>query len=211
MDNQNFEQQFMQNIKNASQSIPPQSAKSQIVASQPVAPAFQEEKSKPPFLLIISIILAVIVVLQSIVLIIVVNNYFAVFNDDDEEQYEETEEITEEENTVYIYNNEENLVAMAATCTADDGSYLKLDKNNNYEEYGTISSLKESNSHVTNNTGNASSSLIDSGTYSITRDSVFNFDKSSGEKRTLFYDGFTLTDGTIFYDCEENYEDEPEE
>ncbi len=199
--NQDFKKQFMQNVKNASQNATTQSVKPQVATPQPAAPVIHEEKTRPSLSLIISIILAIVVVLQSIALIIVINNHFAMFSGDTEEVGEETE--TEgEEDTPYVYDDENTLIAMEATCTAEDGSYLHLTKNNNFEEYKIVSPSTDSNSHVTKDTGEATPSLVDSGSYSITRDSVFTFKKSSGEK-TYFFDGYTLTDNTVFYDCED--------
>lgn len=173
--NQNFEQQFIQQVKNAP------------------LPAAQPEKNHKDFP-VIPTILGAIIILQSIALIILMTNYFSLTNSSDEEAGEIEEETEEtEEESPYVYNENNELTAMTATCTAEDGTSLVLTKSKNYEEY------------------DASSSLTGSGTYTITRDSVFSFNKSSGKSRTLFYDGYTLTDGTVFYDCEEAYEDTPED
>lgn len=184
MDNQKtFEQQFMQNVK---------------TAPQPVVP--KPEGNPKPLQLIISIILGVVVVLQSIGLIILASN--SAVSESSEEEYDDGETEEDTENLPYVYNDNNELVSMEATCTAENGSYLALTKDNSFEEYGIVSPTADSDSHVTKSTGEASPTLIDSGSYSVIRDSVFVFNKPSGN-RTLYFDGFTLTDGSVFYECEE--------
>ncbi|MBR3236379.1 hypothetical protein IKF92_01730 [Candidatus Saccharibacteria bacterium] len=170
MDNQqNFEQQFMQNVKTAPKPVTP--------------PSDKPQKNLP----IVSIILGIIVVLQSIALIIVLSNFFAMFNESEEVEYED--ETTVEEGSPYVFDDENKLIAVATSCIADDKSTLILKKDNTFKEY------------------DPSSSLVNSGNYHITRDSVFSFDKDTGEQ-TLIYDGYNLTDGTVFYNCELDTEEE---
>ena len=146
------------------------------------------QKSSAQFLpLVIAAILGVIVIIQSIALIMIGSNLSSLFNDDVPEDTTESIDNTDVADP-YIYNENKELVAITSTCKADDGSSLALTKTNTFEEY------------------DSNNSLIGSGTYKITRDSVFNFQKSSGD-RTLFFDGFTLTDGTTFYNCEEIADD----
>ena len=83
-----------------------------------------------------------------------------------------------------IYDDNDYLVALTATCTSDNGTTITLSKDNTYER-----------------TDSESTSSI-AGTYSITKGSVFDFTSTSSSKSTLFYDGFALTDGTTFYNCE---------
>lgn len=165
MDN-SFEQQFTQNLK--------------ATPIQPVE-APSSDSSKLP--LVISIVLAAIVLFESIALVVALTNYFDTFS------YSESEEIVLDDDPTssnYSFDEDDNLVAFAATCTnSDTGASFTLSKNNSYRE----------NSSATNLTG--------SGSYAIKRDSIITFTDSTGEKKTLFYDGYILTDGITIYDCEE--------
>jgi len=150
--------------------------------TQPVIPASNpKDTGQKPVLAIVCAVLSIIVLIQSIALIVVVNTNSSLFSYSEEENEESSNTLEE---VSYLYNDDGNLVAMSANCKADDGSSFYFNKSNNFEEYDTTSSL------------------IDSGDYSINRDSVFTINRKSGTKM-LFYDGYNLTDGTVFYNCEE--------
>ena len=136
--------------------------------------------------LIISIALAAVVLVESIALLVTLNNYFSIVNGG-----EDTEEITvesEEENDgTYVYDNDYNLTAMNVTCTSENGAKFVLTGSNNYQEL------------------NSDSSQIGSGSYSILNDSLVSLSGSNNNQgRVLYYDGFSLADGTTLYQCEEN-------
>ena len=159
-------------------------------SSQPIVPADAPRTENKSFLpIIISVILSAIIVLQSIALIMLVNTNSSIFNNTDDE-VEETEDDTEQ--IPYVYDDSGFLVALSANCKSSDGSSFFLTLDNSFEEYDT------------------SSTLVDSGKYSINRNSVFTFNRKSGDK-TLFYDGYQLTDGTVFYNCEEEPDEESQE
>lgn len=168
MENENFEQQFQQNL--------------QASMAQPVAN--NTGSGKLP--LIISIALAAVVLVESIALVITLNNYFAITNgDEDVEEVAIDEE--EENNGVYIYDDDYNLTAMNITCTAENGAKFVLTNAKNYQEL------------------DSSSSQIGSGSYSITNDSLVSLSgANNNQERVLYYDGFSLADGTTLYECEEN-------
>ena len=143
----NFENQFVQNIKSSPQPVVPVSG--------------PEATTQKPLPIIICVILAIIVLIQSIALIVVVNTNSSLFTYSEEENEESSNTLEE---VSYLYNDNGNLVAMSANCKADDGSSFYFNKNNNFEEYDT------------------SSTLVDSGDYSVNRDSVFIINRKSGEK-----------------------------
>lgn len=161
MDNNSFEQQFTQSLN----AVPLQSADSGM------------GKSKLP--VIISIVLAVIVVIESIALIFIVNNP----SSGTEEDYDVDDGYIEEEEDYvdnnYAYDDNDNLIAMNASCKATDGSTITLDTSGKYTATGP---------------------LAGSGTYTITNDSLISL---SGSDKILYYDGWSLADGLTIYSCEE--------
>ncbi len=173
MDNQNFEQQFTQNVRSS--------------AAQPTG---VESGSSSKLPLVISIALAAIVLVESIVLLITISNYSNAVNNyfsDEVDEGEVVEGGVIDNDTVeddYVYDDEGNLTAMEITCTNESGTKIKLDKSNKLE-------ILDSSSNVTA-----------SGSYTILRDSVISLAGSSND-RTFYYDGLILADGTTIYDCEE--------
>ncbi len=123
MDNNNFEQQFTQNVK----STMPQPAMETPVGS-----------SKLP--LIIALALAAITLVESIVLIIAFVNFFG--EDTSEEII--NEDISVEENNYYQYDNDGNLVSLNLTCTAEDGAKYVLTNSKTYEHRDASGSVTNS-------------------------------------------------------------------
>ena len=121
MENDNFEQQFQQNL--------------QASMAQPVA----NESSSGKLPLIISIALAAVILVESIALVITLNNYFAIMNGE-----EDGDAITVEEepadNGVYVYDDNYNLTAMNITCTSENGAKFVLTNTKNYQELDSSSS-----------------------------------------------------------------------
>ncbi len=164
MDNENFKQQFTQNIRSAS--------------VQPVAAV--GAPSRLPF--IIALALAAIVLVESIALLVTltnyfsaVNNYFAVEPDDviNEEAYVDN---------TYVFDKDGNLSAMELICTSTAGNKYVFNKDNTFVQ------------------SDSSSNQTGSGSYSITNDSLISLNNSD---HVLYYDGFSVADGTTLYSCEE--------
>ena len=168
MENNNFEQQFQQDIKSS--------------MVQPVAK--DSGASKLP--LVISIALAAVILVESIALVITLSNYFSLVNGGGEYEDSVIADDIEDDNS-FVYNDDYNLTAMNITCIAGDGAKFVFAIDNNYQQY------------------NASSSVINSGTYSITNDSLVALSNSSNQQgKVLYYDGFTIADGLTIYNCETN-------
>ena len=133
MDNENFKQQFTQNVRSAS--------------VQP-AVAVERPSSLP---LIISLALAAIVLVESIALVITLTNYFSLANPN-----ENVEEVFNEEDYVensYFFDDDGNLSAMELVCTSEagnkynfrkDNTYTKVDSGSNQTGSGTYSIIKDS-------------------------------------------------------------------
>ena len=163
MDNENFRQQFTQNVKAAS--------------APPVAVV--ESPSRLPF--IISIALAAIVLVESIALLVTMTNYFSIAN-----EVELGDEVVTEENyteTNYFFTDEGKLKAFYLVCTSEAGNKFIFNKDNTYTK------------------ADSNSSQTGSGNYSITNDSIVSLDGSSD--KILYYDGFSIAEGTTLYNCEE--------
>jgi hypothetical protein len=171
MDNQNFEQQFTQNVKST--------------AAQPVSIESGASSRLP---LIISAVLAAIVLVESIALIIMISNYSIANN---EYFSEDTTEIESEDgdDNAFVYDEDGNITAMEIICTNESGGKITLNKSNKLE------------------ISDANSTLIDSGNYTVVRDSIISF-TGSGNDRYLYYDGIFLADDTVIYDCEETINEE---
>ena len=139
MDNNNFEQQFTQNLK-----------------AMPMQPAEASGSSKLP--LVISVALAVIVIVQSIALIITLTNYFSIANG--EAEYSDVEEepvISDDYNdSDYVYDSEDNLTAVNITCKGSNGASIQLTTDNKYQsgsDYGTYTIIRDSIVPVTSSDG----------------------------------------------------------
>ena len=169
MDNQNFEQQFTQNVR-----------------SSAVQPVGVESSSSSKLPLVISIALAAIILVESIALLITITNYSNAVNEyfsydgDAGEVVDEggVDGTTEDD---YVYDDNGNLTAMEINCTNESGTKIKLDKSNKLE-------ILDSNSNVTN-----------SGSYTILRDSVISLTGSSNDRTfyydgLILADGTTIYD-----------------
>jgi len=124
MDNQNFEQQFTQNIR---------------ATAAPIAPVGAEGSKLP---LVIAIALAAIVLVESIALIITISNYFTAVN----EYFSVEEEIIPEgnepeDNGTYVYDENTNLIALNITCATENGAKFNLTNTKKIEQYDSTGSL----------------------------------------------------------------------
>ena len=164
--NSNFEQQFTQNLK----------------ASAPVAQpvAASTENNKLP--LIIAIVLAIVTLVETIALIIsLTTRPTTVTTTSQPETYYgevpvEGEDYIDED---YTYDDDFNLTAFRATCTAEDGSTYTFDLSNNFTKSGDSSS---------------------NGTYSITDSDLISLSNSD---KVLYYNGISVADGLTVYTCEQ--------
>lgn len=172
MNNNNFEQQFIQNIKSNASPVE-QNA---------------EQKHNLFAILIVVIIFIGIQLILSIAILININSSSGYKNE--EVSFNDEPSIDENEGTEGVYDNNDCLIAMDITCASEDGVNILLTKRNTYQKL------------------DANSTILDKGSYAITRGSVFKFADSNKDDFILFYDGYTLTDGTTFYDCEATTIDE---
>ena len=163
----------------------------QNVRSSAVQPTSMESGGSSKLPLIVSAILAVIVLIESVALIIMLSNYSTANN---EYFADDTTEIGSEDGTddTFVYDEDGNITAMEITCTNENGAKITLSKSNKLEIF------------------DANSTLIDSGDYTITYDSIISF-TGSGNDRPLYYDGSFLADDTVIYDCEETIDEEAAE
>lgn len=176
MDN-SFEQQFAQNLRQTAPTGAP------APAPAPVQPTDNSINSKLPW--IVSIVLAAVVLVESFALVVALTNYFDTFYSSDEAETEDEYYEGDSTDYNYVYDNDDNLSAINAICTDDNGARYDISTKNSYRKY------------------DSSSTPVSSGSYSIYKDSIMNFTDASGQKTTLFYDGYILTDGVEVYDCEE--------
>lgn len=153
-----------------------------VKTSTPQPAAIDDKPSRAN--LIVMIVLVVVMVIQTVFLTATLVNLFPLLGADEEE---EEEELPDDSMTAYKYDDGGMLTAIGATCNMEDGSSYILSLDNNYEKQ------------------NSSSETTASGTYSIEQDLVINL-KADSDSETLFYNGYTLSDGNNFYACEENLE-----
>lgn len=134
--------------------------------------------------LIVLIILSITMVLQTIFLVITLINVNSLLEPEaEDEEISETDDSDLEE--PYRYNEGGSLAAVGLICSSEDGSSYVLALDNKYEKQ------------------NASSEVMESGTYSIQNDLVFDFVDSISNHQKLFYGEYILTDGDVFYNCNE--------
>lgn len=183
MENNNYEQDFIKNVRATSRVAPP--------ANKGVGGA--DGASRLP--LIVSIVLAMVVLVESIALTVFAINYGEVldlYGDDvADSEFDTNDDSPEALSEGSIYNFDENymITAFDLTCVADDGIKYSFTKAGDYEKTDD------------------SSNIIDSGTYSILNGSAVvlnNSDVPNGDKKMVaYYDGAYLIEDTTFYTCEE--------
>lgn len=164
MNNDNFEQQFKQNIQNAT--------------AHSVAPPSQP--SKLPMVIIAA--LSIVLVVESIALTITLINYFAITSSEKiSDNYQPIAVESPNTGNSYIYDQDDNIIAMSATCTNENGASFVLDTQKNFKEYS------------------ASGSLTNSGTYSMSNGFIVSL--SGDSKRNLYFENTVLAEGDVIYDC----------
>ncbi|MBR3236378.1 hypothetical protein IKF92_01725 [Candidatus Saccharibacteria bacterium] len=124
MDNSvnNYEQQFMQNVK---------------TTPQPTTPT--EKKPIQPNL-ILMIVLIIVLVLQSVLLAIMLIKFNSLVESDYTEYPEETEE-TDEGPDLYQYDDNNLLVSVDIKCDSEDSSAYIFKSNNKYEKLNSASEI----------------------------------------------------------------------
>lgn len=175
MDNNNYEQQFIQNTRQSNQPMAPR-------------PAAAPSTSGSVLPLVIAIILAFIVLIESIVLAIFAVNYFT-----PEEEFEDITTVNDSPEALsaagsYTYDANYGITAFNLTCTSDDGATFTFTKAKEYQQTDTSS----------NPVSNGTYSIINSGAV------VLDDPNTSGEDKIVYYDGYNIIDGVTFYACEEN-------
>ena len=130
MDNQDFEQQFTQNVR-----------------SSVIKPVVAEESGPSKLPIIIAVALTLIVVVESIALFATIGNYSTAAK-----EYLAYEEITPEldngTESNYSYDDEYNLTAMEITCTNENGAKISLDKSNKLEIFDANSTSTTSGNYT---------------------------------------------------------------
>ena len=182
MENNNYEQEFIQNVKRTSQPVPSRQTALKTSANTSVAP------------LVIAIILALVVLIESIALAIFAVNYgeaLDLYGGDysSEIEYDSVSDSPEalSEASSYNYDDDYNITAFDLTCTTDDGSKYTFTKSKSYQKTDASS----------NSTSSGSYSIINSGAV------VLN-SSNTNEEKIVYYDGYDIIEGTTFYACEEN-------
>lgn len=179
MDNNgNFEQQFMQNLRNSAAPAAP-------AAPAAAAPAVDTSGGSSKVSLIIAIILAMVVLVESIALVVALISLGQVNSGeyyDDDEGASDVDDVDSESN--YVFNDDYDLVALNVVCdNQESGNKIELTTSNGYK--------------LVDASGNA----INTGTYTMLRDSIVVVKTSNGSESTLYYDGLVLVDGKTIYEC----------
>ena len=135
MDNNNFEQQFTQNIKaTPTQAMVP-----------PADAGGSGGGSRLP--LIVALALGAITFVESIVLLITLVNYFSYVGDDyspDEDTYVDDYI----DNGDYKYDDDDNLIAFKETCRGENGSYYSFGSDNKYQFFDSSSNPTDSGTYT---------------------------------------------------------------
>lgn len=178
MNNSNYEKEFINSIKQTAQQAPAPQLKPKTAANT----------SK--LQLIITIIFGIIVLIESIALAILAYNYGEVLDlyGNNEPEYNEatnndSPEALSEDND-FSYDEDYNITAFNLVCTSGDGSKYTFNKSKEYQKTDT------------------SSSITESGTYSIIKGSAIILNSPNHtEEKVVYYDGYDIIDVTTFYTC----------
>ena len=120
MDNNNFEQQFTQNVKSA-------------MPAKPVANTGDGSSRLP---LVVAIVLGVITLVETVILAVTLVNFFQVVNPAEEEAIESDYEPFSGEDESTGYNDDDELVWLNVTCTnKDSDSKYVFTKSKSYQLY----------------------------------------------------------------------------
>lgn len=88
------------------------------------------------------------------------------------------------------FDDDYNIIAFDYKCVNSDGAGYLFMENNTYQQFGV------------------QSEVIDEGDYSIVNSGAVILSGASGSEseRIVYYDGYSIMDGIVFYDCKENKE-----
>ena len=132
--------------------------------------------------LAIALALAAVLIVETIALMVFIINYIP--SSVSEPSY--SDEGSEYLAGSYLYDENSDLYAINVECTSESGAVFSFSINNQYNE------LTQDSSDT-------------NGTYSISHSKLILLSepRSNGEERVLYFDGFSLADGTTFYDCQD--------
>lgn len=180
MDSSNYEQEFINNIKQTGQpALSPH-------------PAPKSTSNASVIQLTIIIILAIIVLIESVALAIFIVNYGEVldlYGDYETEYNEETIDDSPEalsQSSSFSYDKKYNITAFNLVCTAEDDSKYTFSKSGEYQKSSSSSDSTESGIY----------SIINSGAV------VLN-NPNQTEDKIVYYDGYDIIEGVTFYTCKE--------
>lgn len=178
MDNNNYEQEFINNVKQTKQPV----------SSPRFVPGTTAKASTLPW--IISMVFALIVLVESVALVIFAINYgeaLDLYGGGNSSESSTTNDSPEaiSEGGAFNYDDDYNITAFALTCTNDDGSSYTFTKDGTYQQK------------------NSSSNPVDSGTYTVTNSSaVVLKSPNQPNDRIVYYDGYDIVEGLSFYSCD---------
>lgn len=169
MDNNNYEQQFQQDLQNS-------------MASQPTGSMNMEKSSKIP--IIVAAVLGVIVLVETIFLVITMTNNST--TTEDEENYDEVvlEDEYVEDDGSYVYDEDDNLIALEVTCSTENGASFALTTDNKYSQYDASSNLTDSGTY----------SILESSIIPLTSTNASNQQKVLYFDGWILADGTTIYD-----------------
>ena len=175
--NNNYEQQFIQNVKQSTTPVVP--------ASSSMSSGNPESSSKLP--LIIAIILACALLIESIVLVFFATRSVSPSAEVEQDTSDIPEDTPEALSDASNFTFDENfaITAFNLTCTNENGTKYVFDKSNTYQKI------------------NSATTPIDSGSYSIVNSAAVVLNNSQNAEEVIYYDGYYVIDGLTFYECEE--------
>ena len=133
--NNNFEQQFVQNLQPTPAPVP--------------TPMLESSKSKL-HLIIIIIILSIALLIESIILIITLSTFFGDSSseyDNDEAYITSDQELTNVDPD-FVYDGEDNLIAINDTCKNNDGLYFAFTTDNQYQQKDASGAIIDSGTYT---------------------------------------------------------------
>ena len=199
--NNNFEQQFLQNIQSSSPSGQPVSSRRPTPPEQPtLQPATPTQNITPPktisykiFIITTAVLITLIIILIIAITVVSVSSiqgkseYELAVEDegDDSDSFSEEEDakLLDEinEDSIQVIGEDGEISAIYGPCTSEDGTEYYFNKDNTFTKKSSASEAS------------------DSGTYTITRSAII---KLSTSDDIFFYDGTIFTNGTEIYNCE---------
>jgi hypothetical protein len=178
MDNNSFENEFIQNVKQTTR--------------PPAKPSIKPGAGESKLPLVIALVTSFIVLIESIILVTFTVNYFNKDQEDDDDEnisvYDDSPESLSEEGA-FTLDDSYAITAFNLTCTSEEGSKYVFKKSKAYQK------------------SDATSTTIDSGNYAILNETavILNSDNSSSDEESIvYYDGVYVIEGKTFYECKED-------